>query len=202
MRLSAILLLAGVVVAAFRPCAAVADAATETRLREALRTATSQLGALEDERASWQGKEAALQKELDSLRSELATAKRSHGKASDVAELNRRVAEQAETNGKLTQSLAQCQSATREAGGAAQAGEDERARLAAQVAAFTEKLAASEARNGRMYAVGKEIIDWLSKVGVGGALAAREPLLGLKRVELENAAQDYADKLLDQKAKP
>jgi hypothetical protein len=33
-------------------------------------------------------------------------------------------------------------------------------------------------------------------------LSSYEPLLGLKKVELENTIQDYEDKILDQKYRP
>ena len=49
--------------------------------------------------------------------------------------------------------------------------------------------------------MGNDILDWLSKAGFGDALLAREPLIGIKRVELENIEQDYQDKLLDQRVR-
>jgi chromosome segregation ATPase len=211
MRPASAVLLACVAVAVLHPCSALADAATETRLREALRSATSQLRTLEDERGKRQSKEAEQQKELESLRGQLAKPKQAPGRGGGrrVAELEQRVAELSdanaalrEANGKLNASVAQSEKATQEASEAARSKEDERARLAAQVSSLHSQLSASEARNGRLYKVGKDIIDWLSKVGVGTALAAREPFLGVKRVELENVAQGYEDKLLEQKAKP
>lgn len=190
---------------ALRPGAAeAADAAGESRLREALRSATAQLQALEDERAGWRAKETQSQKEVESLRKQLAAARQAAGKGGgrQLGDLNQRLAEQAEAAAKATQSLAQCQNTARDAAETARAKEEERARLAVQAATLAERGAACEAKNARMYAVGKDVIDWLSNVGVVAALAAREPFLGLKRVELENAAQDYEDKLLEQKVKP
>jgi hypothetical protein len=98
--------------------------------------------------------------------------------------------------------LAACQQASAEAAERARVAAEERARHQAAGAELAERLRASEQRNDRLYAVGKEIIDWLDRLGIGGALAAREPFLGLRRVELENAAQAYADKLLEHKARP
>ena len=210
MRSTSVVLLAFLLTAALRPVTARADPATETRLREALRSATSQLRTLEDEHGKRQSKEAEQQKEIESLRSQLAKPRPAPGRGGGrrVAELEQRVAELSdanaalrEANGKLNASVAQCEKATQGASEAARSKEDERARLAAQVSSLDDRLSASEARNGRMYKVGKDIIDWLSKVGVGAAIAAREPFLGMKRVELENVAQDYEDKLLEQKVK-
>lgn len=197
MRLSSSLLLSCLTVAALHPASARADAATETRLREALRATTAQLRTLEDERAKWQANEG-LQKEVESLRKDLAAAKQSQAKGG--AGLNRKLAEQAEANVKLAESLKQCLATSQEATTALTAKEEERARLAAESTSLSQRLSASEIRNLRMYKVGKSIIDWLNNLGVAAAIGAREPFLGIKRVELENIAQDYEDKLLEQRA--
>jgi len=184
-----------------------ADSAGETRLREALRSTTSQLRSLEDERAKWQVKEGELQKDLEVLRKQLAT-RPAAAKGGDrkVAELDRRLAEQTEAtsalktaNGKLTESLAQCENTARDASDTARSKEDERIQLAKQVSSLTERLSAAGTKNARMYNIGKELVDWVSNINVESAV---EPLVGVKRVELENAAQDYEDKLLEQKVKP
>jgi chromosome segregation ATPase len=189
--------------AALAAGAARADSAGEGRLREALRTTTAQLRSLEDERSRWKAGEASLQQELESLRTQLAAARRALARGGPAeAETKRRLDEQAAAAEGLKESLAQCQAATRDATEAARAREDERARLATQAASLAERAKACEAKNERLYRVGKDVIDWLSNLGFGAALAAREPFLGLKRVELENVAQDYEDRLLDQRVKP
>jgi chromosome segregation ATPase len=173
-----------------------ADGATEARLREALRTSTTQLRALEEERASWQAREAGLKKEVETVRAQLAAAKRPIVKTNDreVAELNRRLVEQEESASKLSKALAQCQAGERDAADAARGKEEERSQLAAEAAALRERAAAAETKNTRLYGLGKEILDWISSEGVH---EASEPLLGLKRVQLENVVQNYEDKLLD-----
>jgi hypothetical protein len=74
-----------------------------------------------------------------------------------------------------------------------------RAQLQAEIAASRKEIAAAQAKNARLYQVGKEIIEWLSSKGVATALWAREPFLGLKRVELENVAEGYRDRLQEQR---
>ena len=191
-----------VVLALLVPCAARADAATEARLREALRTATAQARALEDERAAGQAREAALKQELDALRAQAAAAGGAKTAQREVAELRRRLAAQTDASERASSELARCQAASREGLEAARAKEDERTRALAEAAGLRERLTAAETKNERLYRVGKEIIDWLERLGVGAALAAREPFLGLKRVQLENAAQDYEDRLLEQRLVP
>lgn len=188
--------------------AALADSTGEARLREALRSATGQLRALEDEQSRWQAKEAKYKEELDSLHKALASARKAAArKGTDASAkkecegkleaIDQRLAEQSRSGAALTESLAQCQKSAREADQAARAKEDERARMAGQVDGLTARAAACEARNLRLYQVGKEIVDWLGNLGAGVALC--EPFLGFKRVEVENKAQDYQDRLLEQR---
>jgi hypothetical protein len=180
--------------------ALLADANTENRLREALRTATTQLQSLQDEQAQWQAKEAKLTKELEATREELAAAKRAPPKREGLSlaarkEYENKLATAAET-------LAHCQLESDAAHKSEQAKEEERAQLAASLGKSNARVAACGAKNEKLFRVGQDVLDWLQKMGTGAALAAREPFLGLKRVELENAAQDYEDKLLDQRVAP
>jgi len=183
----ALLLLLALVPARARP-----DSGSEARLREALRSATGQLRALEDEKAGWQAKEASMQKEIDALRAQGAAMPRPGAGSKDVRELRQRLAASDEAAQRATASLARCEA---ERADAASALEEERKRSSTRSAELSDRLKASEARSEELYRVGRSIIDWLSSVGVGGAIAAREPFLGLKRVELENAAQDLDDRL-------
>jgi len=176
-----------------------AENPTETRLREALRSAQTQLRALEDERAKWQETEAELRKELEAAKKEVAPAPKHGPSERAVWLLNRRIAEQESAAAGLKESLAKCESASREASSAARLSDAERARLKAEAAALGARLAASERKNEKMFAIGKEIIDWVSNIG---ARVESEPVLGLRRVELENIAQDYDDKLLEERVRP
>jgi chromosome segregation ATPase len=204
MRLRTAALLACIALSALRPRPAIAQSPNEGRLREALRAATAQVSTLEDEKAKLQASEAALQKEIAALRQQAQAAKGtlSRGDGRRVAELNQKLAEQEQAAGQIKESLVRCEAAGMNAAETTRSIDSERGRLTAEVAKTYERLVASEARNAKLYQVGKEIIDWLSSVGVAGAIAAREPVLGLMRVQLENTAQDYEDKLLEHKAKP
>jgi len=184
--------IAALLVLALLPPRARADASSEARLREALRTATSQLRALEDEKVVWQAKQASMQKEIDALRAQASAASRAGAGSKDLRELRQRLAAAGEAAERSTASLARCEG---ERADAASALEEERKKSSAASAELSDRLRASEARSEKLYQVGHSIIDWLSKVGVAGAIAAREPFLGLKRVELENAAQDWDDRL-------
>jgi len=174
-----------------------ADAATETRLREALRTTTAQLRTLEDERTKWQATEAELRREIQTLHSLPSPAQKSSDRT--LATTQKRLSEEVDANKKLKDSLARCQAQSGPVSavtGRHPDTDDERTRLTGEVTKLREQLKASETRNLEMYQVGKDLIAWLEQVGVGG-----EPMFGWKRVQLENIAQDYEDKLYDKKVK-
>jgi hypothetical protein len=116
-----------------------------------------------------------------------------------VSRLNDKLAQESEARGKLTESLSRCEKSLADSSDEARKAEAERVKATGQIDGLTARAAACEAKNTKLYGVGKSILDWLNKAGPGTALAAREPFLGLKRVELENTAQDYEDKLLEQR---
>jgi seryl-tRNA synthetase len=76
--------------------------------------------------------------------------------------------------------------------------ESERARLAAQVPVLRQLVADREAKNIALYKLGDDILTRYEKFGLGDALGAKEPFIGVSRVKLENLVQDYKDKLRDQ----
>jgi chromosome segregation ATPase len=76
--------------------------------------------------------------------------------------------------------------------------ESQRAGLAAQVPVLRQLLADREAKNVALYKLGDDILTRYEKFGLGDALAAKEPFVGMSRVRLENLVQDYKDKLRDQ----
>ena len=182
--------------------AGAAESGSEARLREALRSATTQLRSLEDERAKWQGKEAEYKKELESLRKELAAAAAKPAVDKRGVRCEREMAATKEKNDELTSetaklkaSLEQCQSSAREAPRAVQAKDGESTVVAARVAALLERSTACEAKNAQMAEVAKEMVGRLSKIG----WTPWEALVGFKRVEMENVVQEYGDRLLEQK---
>jgi hypothetical protein len=194
------------------------ESSTEARLRDALRASTSQLRAAEDDRTRLQAESAEQKKELEALKAKLAAAQaapRPAPKTNDreLAELGRKLDAQTEAAGRLSRDLIQCQTVSREGSEASRAAareaarqqEEERARsgqLGARVEALAEQLNDCRARNASMYSLAGEVLTRYQKVGLREVISAREPFVGKKRVELENLAQDYEDKLRDQKVAP
>ena len=71
-------------------------------------------------------------------------------------------------------------------------------RLDAVVAKLRPQLQGCETKNAQLYKLGEEVLDLYDKQDIFD-LASREPVTKLKRVEIENAMQDYEDKMRDSK---
>lgn len=189
--------------AALGPAPARSAESNENRLREALRSASAQVATLEDERARLQAADAAQKKEIESLKTQLATASRKARAPAPSPELTLKLAEQTEANQKLAADLRQCQAAASDASEAARSKEAERAKLAAQAGQLTQRATACEGKNARIYQLTHEVLAQCEKMGFADTLLAPlEPLTGLRRVKLENLSQDFQDRLLEQKVNP
>ncbi len=74
-----------------------------------------------------------------------------------------------------------------------------RVRLDETVATGERDLAECTATNAELYEAGMELLARYERKGVWDALAQREPVTGLKQVDIENVLQEYADRLDDQR---
>ncbi|HLH94745.1 MAG TPA: hypothetical protein VKW08_06465 [Xanthobacteraceae bacterium] len=197
MRRSAILIL--IVLAVALPAAANAQSETD-RLREALRSATAQLRSLEDQRATLQAKEAEaerqrdlLQKQIDGYKAQVKDAEQAYQKA--VEDFNRRLADRDDA-------LEKWKAAYEDAANVARTKDAERAKLESEATALKMSNKSCEAKNVQLAKVGEEMLTKLNSTTLLDFFAAREPVVGIKRVELQNMLQDYRDKIQDQKVKP
>lgn len=179
--------------------AAHADSESD-RLREALRTATAQARSLEDQRAALQAKLTAAEQERDRLkkqsdvyRAQVKEAEDAYRKA--VKDFNDRLAERDET-------LEKWKDAYSEAATVARAKEAERAKLEVEATTLKASNKACEAKNVQLVKIGQDIVTQYEAMNPLEKMLDHEPVYGLKRVEHQNAAQDFRDKILDQKVKP
>lgn len=170
------------------------------RLREALRTATAQARAAEDQRAALQGKLTSTEQERDRLRkqneayrAQVKEAEQAYRQA--VKDFNERLTERDD-------SLEKWKVAYGEAAGVARAKDAERARFEADATAFKASTKACEAKNIQLVRTANEVVTKYEAMDPFEKVLDHDPVFGLKRVEHQNAAQDYRDKILDQKAKP
>ena len=179
--------------------AAHADSETD-RLREALRTATAQSRSLEDQRAALQAKAASAEQERDRLkkqneafRAQVKEAEQAYRQA--VKDFNDRLAERDET-------LEKWKSAYGEAATVARAKDAERTKFLGEATALKASNKACEAKNEQLVKVGSDVVKQYEEMNPMDKIWDHEPMFGLKRVEHQNAAQDFRDKILDQKVKP
>ncbi|WP_426407595.1 hypothetical protein [Bradyrhizobium ganzhouense] len=170
------------------------------RLREALRSATAQARAAEDQRAALQAKLTAaeqererLRKQNEAYRAQVKEAEQAYRQA--VKDFNERLTERDD-------SLEKWKVAYGEAAGVARAKDAERAKFEAEATAFKASTKACEAKNVQLAKTANEVVTKYEAMDPFEKVLDHDPVFGLKRVEHQNAAQDYRDKILDQKAKP
>jgi chromosome segregation ATPase len=190
-----------VLAAAISSQAQVARADTETdRLREALRTATVQLRQLEDQRAALQAKvadadreKAAAKAQVDAAKAEVRQTEKQYREAVD--EFNKRLAERDTT-------LEKWKTAYEEAATVARDKDAARAKFEGEAAAYKASTKSCVDKNGQLIKAGHDLLQRYETLTVGDIIVVHEPMLGLRRVEIQNAIQDIKDKILDQKAVP
>ena len=178
-----------------------AHAQSETdRLREALRAATAQTRSLEDQRTALQAKIVAAERDATALKAQIDAAKaevrkidKEHREA--VEEFNQRLAQRDET-------LEKWKSAYEEAASVARSKDAERAKFESEATAFKASTKSCQAKNVQLVKVGRELLHRYQGVSFGDMAVTSEPLVGVRRVEIQNLLQDYSDKVLDQKVTP
>lgn len=189
---------------------AVAQTDQETRLRESLRRVTSDLRTMQDSQAKLQSELTEAQAQREQLRRQLATAQ---GQVAElekaaaqpppnrepppelVAELDRLRAAMRDSQARLIsvqqQVQAQAQAQQREL--ATRLSEEQQGRARSQKA-----LDICIDRNGALFAASRDVLRSYSDQGFRSLLLGNvEPVLGLRRVRLENVLQDMEDKLYE-----
>jgi chromosome segregation ATPase len=178
---------------------ALADSETD-KLREALRSATMQTRALEDQRAALQAKiaeaeraTAAAKAEAEAAKAQVKKIEKEHREA--VEEFNQRLAERDET-------LEKWKTAYEEAATVARDKDVERAKFESEATAYKASTKSCVTKNGALVKAGHDLVQRYRAVTIGDTLVAHEPVLQFRRVEVQNQLQDTEDKFLDQKVNP
>jgi len=169
------------------------------RLRDALRAATAQVRALEDQRAAMQAKQAEDERDKGLLRKQLDAAK-ARAKESEEAlrkavdDFNARLAERDDT-------LEKWKAAYAEAADVARAKDAERARFEGEAAAFKARTKSCEKKNAKLIRIGNEVLESYRDLTPVDQLAIHEIAIGFARVSHENRVQAYRTCILDQDVK-
>ena len=177
----------------------------EQRLRESLRTTMLELREAENQLVVLQGSYDAMLKERNELESRLkATVKQAAAEQdayrTQMAELQKVLDSTRLDKKQLAGSLQQWKQNAEKAADLARTTEMERARLETELAAAERIVGERESQNVELFEIAIEILDRYKNFSFGEALAAREPFVGTKRVEMQTLVQDYYDKLLDSRA--
>ena len=178
----------------------------EQRLKEQLRAATAQLRTAESERATLQAAQTDRDQKIKTLTEQVAALTKQSADDKDaadkaVAKLNDELAAKSADIVRINDLLVKSTAAGKKAEELAKTKEDQRAKLAAQAIELQRTVADQRTKNAKMYEAGMEVLSRYEKFGLGTALTAREPFVGITRVKFENLIQDYGDKLADQRIK-
>ena len=200
-----LILLVGMFGAGLAQSLQAADASSnEARLRDALRSALIQARTAENDRAVSEADKAdlklkndALTKQVEALTKQCRADKEKADKV--AADLKAKSADQAMQITELKQALEKTKGDLQKCTNDGRAIEAARAKLAADAIMLQRTIADQKNRNREMYKLGSEILARYEKFGLGEALGAKEPFVGLTRVKLQNFVQDYQDKLTDQR---
>ncbi len=178
----------------------------ESRLRDQLKTMAGQLRTAENERATLQAEKMALDEKAKALETKLIALGKDleTEKSKAKAEGEKLRADITAKNVELDETKAQLKKATEFGSKAAQLAEKTRAerdKLAAEALQLKRVVADQRAKNGKMYELGNEILTRYQKFGLGTALTAREPFVGITRARLETLVEEYGGKLAEQRLK-
>ena len=179
-------------------------APADQRLREQIKTLTMQLRSAEAERATLQAEKVSLNEKIGALQKQSEEiTKRLAEKEKEAKEEGERLqaeiaAAKAENDG-TKNLLVKADAFGKQSAELARKTEAERARLAGENLQLKRVVADQRVKNARMFAIGNEILSRYQNFGLGTAITAREPFVGITRARLEALAEDYSGQLAGQR---
>lgn len=176
----------------------------EQRLREQLKALTARVSAaelaqttLQTEKTELEAKAKKLEKSFEEVTKQMNSDKEV---AKKEAEKLRADIAAAQTEVSQTKDLlVKADTFGKQADALAKRTEAERAKLAAENLVLKRIVVDQRAKNAKMLEIGHEILTRYSKFGLGTALTAREPFVGITRARLESMVDDYDSKLAAQR---
>jgi hypothetical protein len=184
------------------------------RLRDTLKNTMLQLRSVETERATLQANQLVKEAKIKDLTTEIEKLNKQIAKLTKEAIAEQEAAKkeidtlktkqeaQEKQIAQLTEALEKWKAGYNDVVKIAKEREALRAKAASKAIVAERKLAERERQNLELYTTGREILDRLQGFGLGTAITAREPFIGLTKVKLQNYVQDYGDKLQDNKYNP
>lgn len=179
----------------------------EARLREQLKATMLQLRNAETERATLQAAQTERDQKIAKLEEQVAALTKQATEDKDAAEkaaikLNEELASRTADLAKVSDLLAKSDAAGKKTAELARTREEQRAKLAAQNIQLQRTVADQRTKNAKMFETASEVLSRYEKFGLGTALTAREPFVGITRARLQSLVDEYDDKLSAQRIKP
>jgi chromosome segregation ATPase len=161
-----------------------------------LRDANAKLAAAQAAQAEAEDKSKELQSKLDELTKKASAEKKSAD--ATIEDLQVKLANDELLNSHLNDSLVKWKQGYSKLADYAKATEGKRAEFASKCVLLERRISEQQAKNAEMYRLANEVLDRYAQFGLGTAITAREPFVGITKVKLQNLLQDYQNKLTDQ----
>jgi chromosome segregation ATPase len=174
------------------------------RTQEALRQAQAEQATLTQQKSDAQQKLASMNKELDTTRNGSRAARADLQKRMDAQQQAADTARK-ELQARLDERSTQLKEALdhqRETAAALLARQSELDQTRKDLAASRTAGEQCEVKNVTLYGYAQEVLQRYKNKGVWASLAQKDPVLGLKEVDVENVVQEYQLKYDSQKVKP
>jgi chromosome segregation ATPase len=165
-----------------------------------LRDANAKLAAAQAALAESEDKAKDLQGQLDALTKKSTADKRTADQTIDDLKTKLLIDDQQINH--LTESLGKWKFGYAKLADYAKQTEGKRADLASKVIVLERRIAEQQSKNAEMYRLANEVLDRYAQFGLGTAISAREPFVGIMKVKFQNLVQDYHNKLTDQTIRP
>ncbi len=178
------------------------QAAVNAKLRETLKSTTTQLRTAQTDLATAQAAQQAAEAKVAELTKKAdALAKQSaEDQAASKKKIEQLTVEKDNVVSRLKlahENLIQWQDQFGKLKTLAQACETERSKLADQKSVLEAKVRDHKAQNIELYRTAVEVLDRYRAFGVGDSLKAREPFTGIAKARLDKQVQDYKDQIED-----
>ena len=197
-------LAAGLFAALVGSASAQAPAPADQRLREQIKSLTTQLRTAETERATLQAEKGILAEKVKSLEKQAEEITKQMAADKDAAKIESEkqraeiVAKESEISS-TKDLLVKADTFGKQSAELAKKTEAERAKLAGENIQLKRIVADQRVRNAQMHEIGTEILSRYEKFGLGTAITAREPFVGITRARLEALVEDYGGQLAGQR---
>ena len=153
--------------------------------------ATAQAAVADDEE-----KIKGLQADLEALTKKSTTEKKTANET--IEDLKAKLLNSEMQVNHLTESLAKWKLGYAKLAEYAKTTEGKRAELASKIILLDRRIAEQQVKNAEMYRLANEVLDRYAQFGLGTAISAREPFVGITKVKFQTLVQDYQNKLTDQ----